>query len=199
MHVTNVHRRGIRADSSEVGDLVDSLASRDDRLWPHDRWPAMRFDSSELVIGAVGGHGPIGYAVRDHQPQHSATFEFLNRPAGVRGTHTFIVVPEPGGSVLWHIADCEVSGLMRVWWTLFIRPLHDALIEDALTRAQLEVGDPMAGFAPRWSVWVRAVRAVHRSAGALRRRLRSRPREVIATKVVPIRAGMRPHPAASQR
>ncbi len=173
MHVTNVHRRHIRADRREVGELIDSLATRDDRLWPHQNWPAMRFDTSELVIGAVGGHGPIGYAVRGHQPQHSATFEFLNRPAGLRGIHTFVVVPDHDGCVLWHITDGELSGLMRLWWLLFIRSLHDALIEDALTCAHIEVGDPAARCGPRWSVWVRTLRAVDRRAVMLRQRPRS--------------------------
>ena len=40
-----------------AGRLLDGLSAADDRLWPKDRWPAMRFDRP-LKVGARGGHGP---------------------------------------------------------------------------------------------------------------------------------------------
>jgi hypothetical protein len=33
----NVHERRFRAAAGEVGALLDSLASSDDRLWPRDK------------------------------------------------------------------------------------------------------------------------------------------------------------------
>src|SRR3954452_21027347 len=69
--IRNVHERRLDAAPGEVGALLDSLAGADDRLWPHDRWAAMRFErpldarasAEPLRVGASGGHGPIRYQV----------------------------------------------------------------------------------------------------------------------------------------
>jgi hypothetical protein len=46
---------------------------------------------------------------------------------------------------------------MWLRWALIVRPIHDALIEDALDR--MEVGlDPVAQPRREWSAWVRLLR-----------------------------------------
>jgi hypothetical protein len=60
MPVINIHERVLDASIFEIGKLIDGLASANDKLWPHDRWPAMKFDRP-LSVGAIGGHGPIRY------------------------------------------------------------------------------------------------------------------------------------------
>jgi hypothetical protein len=67
MVVVNVHERMLDASITEIGKLIDTLASAEDKLWPRDRWPAMKFDRP-LSVGAVGGHGPIRYTVESYQP-----------------------------------------------------------------------------------------------------------------------------------
>jgi hypothetical protein len=44
MRVNDLHERRIDAPAVAVGARLDELASRDDRLWPRDRWPPMRLD-----------------------------------------------------------------------------------------------------------------------------------------------------------
>ena len=58
MQVRNIHERRISAPVIQVGALIDTLASKNDKLWPIHKWPAMRFDK-DLEIGAKGGHGPV--------------------------------------------------------------------------------------------------------------------------------------------
>jgi hypothetical protein len=59
MKVLNVHERRLAATPDAVGELIDSLASSDDRLWPRKAWPSMRgFHGThryerEAVEGAV--------------------------------------------------------------------------------------------------------------------------------------------------
>lgn len=53
--VHNRHVRKIQTAPDEVGALVDSLASDQDRLWPRNQWPAMRLDRP---LG-VGAEGPV--------------------------------------------------------------------------------------------------------------------------------------------
>ena len=156
MRVRNVHERTFAATSSEVGRLVDSLASDDDRLWPRDRWPAMRFDRP-LAVGAVGGHGPIRYVVETYAPGESIRFRFTG-PRGFDGFHAFQVdIVDGRAARLRHELVMTTHQLAIVSWPLVFRPLHDALIEDALDRAAESLGE-----APRratWSPWVRALRS----------------------------------------
>lgn len=167
MTITNVHERIYDADPDDVGALVDSLASDDDRLWPSDRWPPMRLDRP-LGIGASGGHRPIGYLVEAYEPGRLLRFRFT-RPEGFIGHHRFEVEDlSEGRTRLRHVIEMRARGADRLKWSLAIRHLHDALIEDALDRAadQLGVGSPSGRSATgstapeerRWSLWVRLLR-----------------------------------------
>ncbi|WP_305094465.1 SRPBCC family protein [Prescottella sp. R16] len=133
--IRNVHHRMIPADARVVGELLDTLASDDDRLWPCHRWPAMRF-TGPLGVGAVGGHGPVRYSCEDYVPGRRVTFRF-RRPRGFVGTHGFVVEPvDASRTRLTHRLEIDARGPARIGWPLIWRPLHDALIEDALDRAE---------------------------------------------------------------
>jgi hypothetical protein len=162
MHVLNIHQRWLPGPPERVGALLDGLAGPGDRLWPNDRWPAIRFDRP-LGPGADGGHGPIRYRVASYDPGRRVSFRFTGMP-GVDGGHRLEVEPAgPGAAVLRHVAEARFSGRWLVIWPLVVRPLHNALIEDLLDRAELAVTGTVAGPA-RWSPWVRLLR------GRLRRR-----------------------------
>jgi len=155
MRVHNIHRRVFPAvDSAAVGALIDGLAGDGDRLWPHEVWPAMRFDRP-LGHGARGGHGPIGYRVGDYAPGHSVRFAFT-RPAGFHGHHEWVLQRVTGGCELRHTLLMDTAGHATLSWPLIWRPMHDALIEDALHKAAAALGveEPP----PRWSWRVRALR-----------------------------------------
>ena len=150
MRVRNVHERAFGATPGEVGALIDSLASRRDRLWPRRAWPPMRFDRP-LAVGAHGGHGPIRYDIEAYQPGRSIRFRFT-APRGFDGWHRFEVV-EGAPVVLRHILEMDTRGWARLTWPLLFRPLHDALIEDSLTIAQISLGE-----VPGPEGWSRRVR-----------------------------------------
>ena len=155
MRVVNIHERIYAVEPDALGALLDTLSSRADRLWPVGAWPKMTFDRP-LQVGAIGGHGPIGYRVESWQPGRSVWFAFL-RPAGFAGGHGLEIEPLDGGrSLLRHRLEMTVSGAARLTWPLAFRPLHDALVEDALTRAETELGLPPT--VRRWSFWVRVLR-----------------------------------------
>lgn len=160
--VRNRHERALAAPPGAAGALIDSLAGPDDRLWPHRRWPAMRFDRPRQV-GAVGGHGPIRYTVDQYERGVRIRFRFT-APAGFAGFHEYAVVPAGDGTcVLRHDLVMRTHGPARITWPLVFRPLHDALIEDSLDLAVRRLGSDLA--APsRWSPWVRLLRVVIRRA-----------------------------------
>jgi hypothetical protein len=161
MQVINVHTRRLGGDLDSIGALVDSLSGPDDRLWPSGQWPAMRFDGP-LAVGACGGHGPIRYVVDDYEPGRRVRFRFTG-PAGFHGHHEFEVLEGTGevarvsSVVLQHELRMRTSGWATVSWPLLYRPLHDALIEDALDQAALAVGEEPRR--ARWTLWVRLLRS----------------------------------------
>jgi hypothetical protein len=159
MHVINTHERIIHAPRDTVAALLDGLASGADRLWPRDRWPAMRFDRP-LGVGAIGGHGPIRYTVETYEPGTLVRFRFT-MPKGFQGSHRFeCETVGVSKTRLRHVIEMEAKGPAVLTWPLMIRPLHDALIEDALDRAEAVAG---AAPSPRpWSRYVRFLRALLR-------------------------------------
>jgi hypothetical protein len=93
----------------------------------------MRFDGP-LAVGAKGGHGPIRYSIEAYEAGREIVFRF-REPAGFNGTHRFSVRPVEDGCELRHLIDMRVTGSALFTWPLVFRPLHDALLEDALDKA----------------------------------------------------------------
>jgi len=160
MQIRNIHEREFDLPMADVGALIDTLASKRDRLWPHDKWPPMRFDRA-LGVGALGGHGPIRYTVEEYRPGRFVQFRFL-APRGFKGVHRFEVEKWHGRTVLRHVLEMRPSGLAKLRWLLVIRPLHDALLEDCMDRASAALGVPVENLA-RWSTTVKVLRAILRA------------------------------------
>lgn len=155
MRVLNIHERKIAASPAAVGALIDSLASDNDALWPKATWPPMRFDRP-LGAGAMGGHRPISYSVEEYCPGQMVRFRFFG-PRGFNGHHRFEVVPEnEHTTLLRHTIDMSADGPALISWPFIIRPLHDALIEDALALAQASLG--LTPIVRPWSPWVKVLR-----------------------------------------
>ncbi|MBP2413445.1 hypothetical protein JOF48_002244 [Arthrobacter stackebrandtii] len=155
--VYNIHQRDIAAPSNEVGELIDSLASKNDRLWPRSEWPAMRLDGP-LSIGAAGGHGPVRYFVTAYELGRRIEFQFTG-PSGFNGHHSFTATSLTDNSTLLrHELSISPSGTARLTWPIFFRPMHDALIEECLDRAERQCGSS-SGAAHRRSLWTKILRA----------------------------------------
>lgn len=153
-YIRNVHERRLAAGPAAAGALIDTLASDGDRLWPSDRWPPLRLDGP-LSPGARGGHAFVRYSVEEHEPGVRIAFRFDPRMR-LDGAHRFEVVAGRDGSILRHVLEASPRGHMRLAWPLVVRPLHDALIEDSLDRAQRELGERPPP--RRWSRRVRLLR-----------------------------------------
>ena len=155
MKVLNVHERALSVPLKHIGELIDSLSSGQDRLWQGHCWPRMEFDRS-LQVGATGGHGPIRYFVEDYTPGRCIRFRFTG-PKGFDGHHVFRIIELTAGTcILRHTVEMDANGLALISWPFFFRPLHDALIEDALALAQANLGQPPVVY--EWSAWVKLLR-----------------------------------------
>jgi hypothetical protein len=157
MKVINIHSREHPVSSKEVGLLMDSLSSKNDLLWPHHLWPRMKFDKP-LSVNATGGHGPIRYYVEKYEPGKLVKFH-LTRPNGFDGYHGYEVIEKENGKTeLRETIKMKTHGLAVLTWPLIFRPLHDALIEDSLTCAEVQLGlEPKIS---DWSAWVKLLRWV---------------------------------------
>ena len=75
MKLSNVHERTIAAPAARVGALLDTLSSDDDKFWPRENWPPVKFNLP-LQVGAIGGHGTGPYTVSAYTPGRHLRFEF---------------------------------------------------------------------------------------------------------------------------
>ena len=158
MRIRNVHERVMVGPREVAAGLVDGLSGPNDRLWPGDAWPSLQLDMP-LCVGAAGGHGPVRYRVSEYEPGRKVAFRFDNSglAAGLDGGHYFEVAERGEQVTLRHVIEAKCD--LRTWlhWLLLIEPLHDALLEDALDRAELAVNPSFSG-SSRWSLWVRFLR-----------------------------------------
>jgi hypothetical protein len=174
MRIHSLHERTWPVALGVVGSLIDGLGAEDDRLWPLDRWPPLRLDSG-LRPGSRGGHGPVRYTVSEYLPGRRLSFAF--DPArgllrGAQGTHAFEALAVEAGTSLCHTLEARAGIMTTLRWLLLVRPLHDALLRDALARAEAAVLS-RAVPAPAWSWRVRLLRRLARRAGPRPRSRRS--------------------------
>jgi hypothetical protein len=109
-----------------------------------------------LGVGAAGGHGPIHYTVEAYEPGQRVVFRFTG-PAGFDGTHRYEVEPQGGDSLLRHVIEMRIHGPALLTWPMIFRPLHDALMEDSLAKAEAALlEEDRTG--PGWSWYVRGLR-----------------------------------------
>ena len=118
----------------------------------------MRLDRP-LQVGASGGHGPIRYTVESYEPGRAVNFRFL-APKGFVGTHGFSLARVSGGVSLSHTLSITAAGMASMSWAFVFRPLHDALIEDALSNAERVLTGSTTPVP--WSIYVRLLRFVAR-------------------------------------
>ncbi len=156
--IENTHERLLSAPLAVAGELIDRLSSEADALWPRESWPPLRFDGP-LAVGARGGHGPVRYFVSEYEPGRRVLFRFT-APRGFNGTHGFAAEEiAPGVTCLRHSLEMRAAGWARLTWPLAFRWLHDALIEDALDRAEAFCAGQVVQ--PReWSLRVRLLRRI---------------------------------------
>jgi hypothetical protein len=120
MRIENVHERALPSDGTMAESLIDGLAGADDRLWPHDRWPPMRFEGG-LHEGNEGGHGPVRYQVVEHLPGRLVRFRFT-APVGLVGEHRYELEDGEESVLLRHVVSGHAEGRMRWQWPLLFGP-----------------------------------------------------------------------------
>ncbi|WP_298537248.1 hypothetical protein [uncultured Algibacter sp.] len=131
---------------------MKTLATREDRMWPKDNWPAMKFKKG-LEVGEQGGHGMIRYSIKGYKEGEYITFEFL-KPKRFNGIHKFeIRALNEDITEVKHSIKMKTDGLIATFkWILVIRWLHGALIENAFDT--IENNFVATKKFTTWSSWV---------------------------------------------
>lgn len=168
--IYSLHVRDIAAPMATLGEIIDTLGAADDRLWAKDIWVGepVEFDRP-LGIGASGGHGSIRYSVEQYEPGRRILFRFTPG-TGLSGVHGFELQPlKPDRTRLTHFLDAQASLWMRPFLPILI-PWHDAIVETAFDRAELEATGSLRRRTPipRWLRVVNRLEiAVMRALGTL--------------------------------
>ncbi|MEM8895576.1 MAG: hypothetical protein AAGC88_13425 [Bacteroidota bacterium] len=87
-----------------------TLATKDDKVWPIDRWLRMKFRDG-LEVGSSVGHGPIRYQVGYYDPENPIIFQF-QKPAGFAAVHKFeIYALDINQTQVKHTVDKQTTGI----------------------------------------------------------------------------------------
>lgn len=157
MKVLNIHTRKLAEPRERVLALLTTLSSENDRIWPDENWPKMRFEDG-MKTGSDGGHGPIRYKLVEYNPNGNIVFNF-QKPVGFNGIHKLEVSAiDSSNTEIRHTIDMTTTGTGTFLWSVAIGPLHNALIEDAFDKIQDQFGHNFTK--SKWSLWVRVLRAV---------------------------------------
>jgi hypothetical protein len=157
MKVVNIHKREINRPKDEVLGLFATLSQKGDRIWPFEKWPAMKFKNG-LRVNSAGGHGPVRYKVIDYRSTGYIEFEFL-KPRGFKGIHKLEITDlNDNKTGIEHTIEMETSGFGTLSWIFAIRWLHDALLEDALDKIENQLCNEERK--SEWNLWVKTLRRI---------------------------------------
>jgi len=155
MKVLNIHQREYNQQAKEISAILDTLSSRNDRIWPNEIWPPMILNNG-LQINSHGGHGPIGYYVSKYHYGEFIEFTFT-KPAEFVGSHNFAIKKiSEGATQLRHTIDMELTLKGIFIWYFAIKWLHDALLEDCLDNVHNQFNDKKV-HTPH-NLWVKTLR-----------------------------------------
>ena len=155
MRILNIHKRTLNQPKSKVTELLKTLSTENDRIWPKEKWPEMKFKNG-IQVGAKGGHGPIRYSVEKYNPNEIIQFRF-SKPNGFNGIHKFEVKElDKEKTEIKHTIAMNTEGKGTLIWTFAIRSLHNALIEDGFDKLENNFSDNRKSTG--WNMWVKLLR-----------------------------------------
>jgi len=155
LKVLNIHKRTINQPKDKVTELLKTLSTENDRIWPKEKWPEMKFKEG-IQIGAKGGHGPIRYTTEKYNPNEIIQFRF-SKPNGFNGIHKFEIKElDKEKTEIKHTIDMNTEGKGTLIWTFAICSLHNALIEDGFEKLENNFSDNRKS--TEWNIWVKFLR-----------------------------------------
>jgi len=155
LKVLNIHKRTLNQPKSRIVELLKTLSTDNDKIWPKENWPAIKFKGGIKVV-VKGGHGPIRYAVEKYNPNELIQFKF-SKPTGFNGIHKFELEElDKNKTEIKHTIDMNAKGKGIFIWAFAIRSLHNALIEDGFDKIENNLSDSKKK--TEWNFWTKLLR-----------------------------------------
>lgn len=155
MKVINIHKRVLNQPKEQIAELLETLATKNDKVLATDKWYPMILDKG-LIAGSKGGHGPIRYTVQAYNPGKFVQFKFT-KPNGFNGIHRFEIEGlEKNQTEIKHSIKMTTSGSGTLVWLFAIRWLHDAFMEDAFDKVENTFLKEKKK--TEWNFWVKVLR-----------------------------------------
>ena len=155
MKVLNTHQRILNQPKNKVVAFLETLSTENDKIWPKEKWPPMKFNDG-IKVGAKGGHGPIRYSVETYNPNELIQFRF-SKPHGFNGFHKFEIHElSKNKTEVKHTIDMNTVGKGTLIWILGVRSLHNALIEDGFDKLENNFLEHKKS--TKWNFWVKFLR-----------------------------------------
>ena len=159
MKVINIHKRILNQPIEKVAQLFRTLGTQNDKFWPSEKWPPMRF-KEELKTGAKGGHAGIKYTITKFKDGEHVTFMF-SKPDGFIGTHELKVKSIAVNlTKISHEINMTVTYKDTLNWVLIVRWLHDALLEDAFDKIESQFSGKKKE--TKYNLWVKFLRSSYK-------------------------------------
>ena len=156
MKIINIHKRTFNQPKEILGELLGSLSTKEDKIWPYEKWYSMKFENG-LKIGSKGGHGSIRYTIEKYTPNEFIQFIFT-KPKGFIGVHSFEINElSDDKTELKHTIKMDVKFADLFNWIFVIKPLHNALLQDALDKVENHFNSKN-NVVTEWSFWVKSLR-----------------------------------------
>lgn len=175
MKVRNVHQREMRGSMQQLGEIIKTYGSSNDRMYPFERWPKMQLEGPDgpPLVGRIGNRGAARFVMTLYENGERVRYswKFL-KPAGFDGHHHGEAEEVGNGKLLFRsVIDMNTRGLKAtLLWLFVMRPLHDAVVEDSLDKVERELGSSPT--VHKWSTWVKFLRRLKRKSSLEYQRLR---------------------------
>ncbi len=88
MKVTNIHKRVIHQSKDKISQILDSLSSKDDQLWPYEQWPPF---CENTALGYEEQHNTA--------PDHGMQVDRISIPNELDAVDSFVVTKHSANEV----------------------------------------------------------------------------------------------------
>jgi len=136
MHIRNTHRRWIARPAAEVFSALETVGTKDDRIWPAPSMPFERTPGPLRVGETRESHGMIRAVLDEFDPGRRLVWRADQ--SFLQGTHGFEVIETDTGCRVEHVLDADLAWWFVPVWVLKVRAIHDRILERLLQRLESE-------------------------------------------------------------
>jgi hypothetical protein len=182
MKVFHVMEREMTGSMRQLGEIISTWGSSNDRFHPFERWPRTHFEGPDgpPTVGRIGTRAAAQFVMTQYDigERIRISAKFM-KPTGFDGYQIAEGEEIGNGKLLLRaIIDMNTRGISgTLLWLFVMRPFHEAVIYDLFDKVERDLGSSPQ--AHEWSLWVKFVRWTKRRNSSEYQRLhRGRLKEI---------------------